>query len=164
MFSLKEIAEVYKLGFNIEYFKVDDIIQWADSIIERDNKPQIAIIELSLSRGKSKREICDILSEIKGDFNTIIPTKIILGILYKTFVKEKNSIDFVSEFVELLYKLSFYIPDDDISYDLIALEDYFSVVKHEILDKDIQDVLNEIEKYLRKYKSLADDFLVHIEK
>ena len=66
MVTINEIAGAYSLGFSIGYFKVQDIVDWADKTIENSENPKHSLIELSLCKEKHTLDILKILSELYG--------------------------------------------------------------------------------------------------
>jgi hypothetical protein len=81
--NIKLMAEIYRLGLIIDYFKVDEVIKWVDSIIETTDVKDIPYVLYDLSLSKDKKEIIELLSSIKGEVEEVLPTRVLLGLLYK---------------------------------------------------------------------------------
>ncbi|GGA49537.1 hypothetical protein [Psychrobacillus lasiicapitis] len=76
--DIKLSAEVYRIGVSIGLLTIEDIMKWADNVIEQYDTPRYEIIELSLSAKKKLEDITLSLMEISGDFDNNLPPKIIL--------------------------------------------------------------------------------------
>src|SRR5215208_4083425 len=63
----KEIAEFLKMGLRVSAFDPSTVIQWADSIILLEDKPDNSIIEVSLSGAGGLDKTITSLNEIKGE-------------------------------------------------------------------------------------------------
>lgn len=156
MLNLKEQAEVYKLGLLIGYFKIEDVILWADFVIENDENPNLVIIDVSLSGKKGINEVVSQLGNINGKIDINTPVKTILGLLYKDLVNENIS---VYEIARKLYVLSNNIPSDSLGdakrFTLNTLEDYLALY-------GLKNVTIQIIELLKEYEIYADNFIKYI--
>ena len=77
-----ELLEVYRLCLIMEIIEKKEIIKWADNIIMQDDQPDYFLIELSLCGHKNVNEINSLIKEFTGEVKSIIPSRVLLGILY----------------------------------------------------------------------------------
>lgn len=117
--NFKLIAEVYRLGLLIKFFKVEEVINWVDKVIEISNVEYIPYKLFDLSLARDKKEILDILDSIKGEFEEGLPTKIMLGLLYRKWEVEnfKTIIEMANN---LAYVLRRYGEEDDLLFSVIT--------------------------------------------
>jgi hypothetical protein len=101
MATVKEMAEVYRLGVLTGFFEVADAVAWADSVIETEDHPDYGLIEASLS--KRPEDISVHLKEVKGNIDYTLPPKILMGLMSKQL---DRSPDKAFTFARLLYSLA----------------------------------------------------------
>lgn len=152
MFNIKEQAEVFKLGLLVGFFKTEEVIRWADSILAAEDNPHLGVIDVAFAGSKGINEIITQLDNIKDQINVSIPVQTLLGFLYKELIDQKST---VVEVARKLYVLSQYLPpnslDKDLLFRLVAMEDIFHIYGAE-------NVSNQIKDLLKKYEVLANDF------
>ncbi|MEN9358990.1 MAG: hypothetical protein RL095_525 [Verrucomicrobiota bacterium] len=66
-FAIKETAELLRLKLLLGLVTVQDVVTWADSIIESEATPDWEIIEVSLARTVKVDEMMKLLTDIKGN-------------------------------------------------------------------------------------------------
>ena len=152
MLTVKEQSEVYRLGLLIGYFKINEVIHWADSIILIEDYPDVGVVDVSLAGGKGVNEVISQLDNVKGKMNVSIPAKTLLGLLLRKLI---NHEDTVFEIARKLYVLSQNISTNSLSEDLlrelIVMEDIFYIYGEESVKLKVIDLLKDFEVY-------ADDF------
>jgi len=158
MFSIKEQAETYRLGLLIGYFKVEDVIHWSDSTILNEDIPDIGVINVSYAESKGINEVIATLENVKGKIDTDHPTKALLGLIFKKFISQEET---VYKTTRKLYTLSQYISplsiSEDILYELISMEDVFSIYGEKSVSLKILELL-------KCYEVFADDFINSLSK
>jgi hypothetical protein len=92
---IKLMAEVYRLGISVDFLTVQEMIKWADNIIENLDKPPYEIIEFSLS---SKEKHDDINLKL---IDSTLPPKILLALLNEYL----NTTQDISKVIIVLDKL-----------------------------------------------------------
>ncbi|WP_066253921.1 hypothetical protein [Neobacillus drentensis] len=146
MLSLLEKVAVYEVGLGIGYFKIRNVIDWVDSTILELNSSKIPYIlyEVSLSSNKKIIDVISLLSELtKGNYK-VTASKVILGLIYKSF--EKKEIE-INEVVTLMYRLAWQLNIEDHVFSKInGLEaDYEMAVDGY---GDMPNVIKEIQEFL----------------
>lgn len=63
----------------------EEVIDWADNIITRDEKPDIFFIDLALSSSKSKNDIIQYFNEFLNFEKPAVQRRPLLGLLYKQY-------------------------------------------------------------------------------
>jgi len=64
---IKEDAELYRIGLESGDVNPNDVIKWAEKLIEKNDIPPDEIIEISLSSGIN--EIISKLNHVKGEYD-----------------------------------------------------------------------------------------------
>lgn len=101
---MKEQAEVYRVGLLLGLFKLSDVISWCDSIIMAEASPDVAIIEASISGSKGINAVSNALSEVNGEFNKRLVTKVIFRSMYDLVNRDRKQAPQVAEW---LYRMAF---------------------------------------------------------
>ncbi|MFF2878451.1 hypothetical protein ACFVR2_19230 [Gottfriedia sp. NPDC057991] len=73
--DLKLNAEVNRLGLTIGLLTIEDVINWADNVIEHHDFPPYEIIELSLSSKESLEKVILKLMMFQGEVDNDLPPK-----------------------------------------------------------------------------------------
>lgn len=79
--AYRELLDVFRIGLIHGIIDKQDIISWADTIVQSDKEPDYFIIELSLLAHAN--EILALLNATMGDKKTLISGRVILSLLYK---------------------------------------------------------------------------------
>ncbi|MDM5326961.1 hypothetical protein [Neobacillus sp. CF12] len=146
--DLKLMAEIYRLGISIGYYNVQDVIKWADKVIENLDSPPYEIIDISLSAKEKPIDICFKLKCFKGEIQNDLPPKIILGLLNEYLNKSGDT----SEVIQMMDRLNDHMLE---SFEWIEKEfHYFSDAFY----------LAEQKKYGNKSEVISDlkQFLIQI--
>jgi hypothetical protein len=85
----KIVLGVFALGVLNGVIEKQQIIDWADDIIRREEAPDFLIIELSLINTKSNSDIISLLNEYKEDSIPLISARVYLGMFYYQLLKGK---------------------------------------------------------------------------
>ena len=142
--DIKLSAEVYRIGVSIGLLTIEDIMKWADNVIEQYDTPPYEIIELSLSAKKNLEDITLSLMEIRGDFDNDLPPKIVLGLLNQYL----NTPEDMAYVIQKMDKLIKYLPD---SYEGIEREIHFLSDGYYLAEKNIYGDLQEMHANLKGF-------------
>ncbi|WP_374966529.1 hypothetical protein [Lysinibacillus sp. RS5] len=143
-------AEVYRLGVLIGLYTVQNVIKWADNVIESLDNPPYEIIEISLSSQEKPVDVCSKLKLFNGDLNDL-PSKILLGLLYEYYLSANN----LSEIFSMLTRLSDHLQLEEsnkwIEVEMIYLSDAFYLADQNIYG-DLKEVGNNFKNYLSQFE------------
>jgi len=146
--DIKLMAEVYRLGVSIGLLSIEEVIKWADNVIEQLDTPPYEIIELSLST-KEKLEVINLkLMNIKGEFDYDFPPKIILGLLNQYL----NTTEDMSSVIEKMDKLIEHLPDscEWIETEIHFISDGFYLAEPNIYG-ELKEVLINLRRFLNQF-------------
>jgi hypothetical protein len=147
--NIKEIAEFFRLGLRIGIFAPSTVIQWADSIIMAENKPDISIIEVSLSGAGGLNKTIDSLNEIKGEIRSDYPAKLMLAYCWKKLRTKDWTEDFFSG---LLYSLKNASEvSEDVEIALMNLDENLSLAEDGVYGT-VKEAMNDIMKFLESFE------------
>lgn len=162
MIIMKDIIELYRLGLTIGYFSIDDIIDWADYFIEMEEEPDYEIIEISLSKKKGVCYIVEKLNQMEYNLKSDLAPKILLGLIYKDFSMNKESVDYLKSFAKMLYELSLHISDEsvgeDIKYEINIVEDYLESALYYDVNFSLDSFVKNAEDLLEPFLGYAIDY------
>ncbi len=146
--NIKLTAEVYRLGISIGIFTVQEVIKWADNIIDTLENPPYEIIDLSLSSKLNIEEFMLKLELIKGDVEQGLPPKIILGLFNDYLNIQQN----INDVITIMDKLIKHLPEDCewMEMEIHYLSDGFYLAKNEI-DGDLKGMTCEIKQFLNQF-------------
>lgn len=154
MITLKEVAEVYRIGLQIELFSKKDVIYWADQTIEKLDKPSYEIIEVSSSNNDKLIEIVSKLKNIKGKYDETLPLKIILGILYERFISSGESILAIKFFLSNLVYDNCCDGISNLHSQLYNFNEEIYLAGENIYG-DLEDINHDIKEFLSIYKNFS---------
>jgi hypothetical protein len=83
MLTLKEQAEVCRIGLITELLSQRDVTAWADHIIETHDMPRSAVIEISLLGSSDLPALVSALFEFQGDADQETIVNVVLGLCAK---------------------------------------------------------------------------------
>lgn len=157
MLSVKDRAEVCRIGLVTGLFTKNDVICWADKIIETQENVEYEIIEISLLGSSSKADIASKLSEVKGipDNKNII--NIILGLYSDSYNANKFNADDICTF---LYRLVSNKIDITISFDIEQKIHYLSdgyYLASEGTYGDLKDICRDLKEFLDQFTDYAKE-------
>ena len=148
MNKLKEDSEMYRLWLLTGYAKIEDVIKWADEIIEKLDSPPHEIIEVSLASGIP--DIISKLQEVKGEFDFNKVFKRFLGMLYQHLSANSSDAKHIAHWLynfmfeckhELPSEIEEYIYYFDDGFDLAVLGYY----------ENLEDLTKEFKEFLFKH-------------
>ena len=130
----------------------EEVIDWADKIITKDEKPDIFFIDLALSSSKSKNDIIHYFSDYLNFENPAIQGRPLLGLLYKQYITRQINLE---QTVSRLFRLKFeaVFTDREESYIYSLDNDYECAVDN--IYGTLQDVEIELNKFLSFYKNYS---------
>ncbi|MFB7140501.1 hypothetical protein ACFCYN_12675 [Gottfriedia sp. NPDC056225] len=105
--DIKLISEVYRIGLAIGLLTIEDVINWADKVIEYHDFPPYQFIELSLSTKENLEKISLKLMMIEGGVDNDLPPKIILGLLNEYLHSTQDMLNVI----KIMDKLIKHLPD-----------------------------------------------------
>ncbi len=153
--DIKVTAEVYRLGILIGFYTVQDIIKWADNVIERLDHPPYEVIEVSLSSQKKTIDVCSKLKLFnEGLNNDDLPSKILLGLLNDYFLSTNNASDVFSMLTRLIDHLQLEESNERIEREMVYLSDAFYLADQHIYG-DLKEVENNLKNFLSKFEAYA---------
>ena len=82
--TAKSFSEALKLGA----VALEDIIQWADTVIVKENEPSIEVIELALCKKES--DALKYLSSMASSADEEMSYRILFGLLYDALLHERS--------------------------------------------------------------------------
>lgn len=144
MTGIKEKAEVYKLGLLIGYFRLEEFFKWVDEAIEKEDSPDIGLIELAYSNNRGINDIISLIDEISVNYNFKIPIRILLGLMYKDFLDNKVSLNVMTN---KLYSLSLHLTENNLDKNIInefnAMDDYHYIYTDNQVRQKLDNLLNQ---------------------
>jgi hypothetical protein len=145
---IKLMAEVYRLGISVDFLTVQEMIKWADNIIENLDTPPYEIIELSLSSNEKYDDINLKLMMVNGEFDRNLPPKILLALLNEYLNKTQD----ISKVIIVLDKLIKHFSTDDerIEMEIHFLSDGFYLAEQNI-SGNLTEVLNNLRGFLNQF-------------
>lgn len=159
MLSVKNRAEICRIGLVNGLFTKEDVICWADKIIETQEAVEYEIIEISLLGSSSKADIALKLFEVKGipDNQNII--NVFLGLCSDNYNANKFNADDICTF---LYRLVSNKSDIHISSDIKQKIHYLSdgyYLASEGTYGDLTDICKDLKEFLDQYTDYAKEFV-----
>lgn len=158
--SLKTIAEVYRLGLIIGYFSKNEVIQWADNLIEQMENPSSELIDVSMTASGKSADVAHALNLIRGDYSEELAIKIVLGMLYRRLKEQSNQSDIV-DVVDYLGRLTNAVSVDsmgeDVYWEIDSIGDAYYLVEQNIYG-NLNEVQHRVEQLLQLYSKYALDF------
>ncbi|KAB2399921.1 MULTISPECIES: hypothetical protein [Bacillus cereus group] len=157
MINTKETAEVFRIGLQIGLFSKTDVITWADQTIELLDNPSNEIIEVSLSSNDKSVDIVSKLKNIKGIYDEKLPVKIILGLLWKKFILNKENALKIQPFIFSIVHSNCFKGFDQIDEQLYNFNEKITLAADNIYG-NLEDISLEIKKFLSIYKDFGEHF------
>jgi hypothetical protein len=127
----------------------EEVIDWADEIVTRDQYPDIFFIDLALSSSKSKNDIVEYINEFLNYDKAVLSGRPLLGLLYKEYENEKLNLE---QSIKILYRLKFHVLFTSVEEGFIYwIDDAFDLAK-DAVEGYMENVQKETESFLRLYK------------
>lgn len=143
-----ELLEVFRIALINGIIDKEEIVKWADEIIQQDDEPDYFIVELALSQSKGKYETISILKEYVGENESSVPYRVILGFLYNQFVNLRIDLGIVASSLYWVSWKNGELNDKDKGV-LYGLDDVYE------LGESIEDIRLEILEILKMYKDFT---------
>ena len=139
----------------------EEVVDWADKIITKDEKPDIFFIDLALSSSKSKNDVIHYISDYLNFENPAIQGRPLLGLLYKQYITRQINLE---QTVSRLFRLKFeaVFTDREESY-IYSLDNNYDCAVNNIYGT-LEDVEIELTKFLSFYKEYTIDSFENWEK
>lgn len=155
LITFKERIEVYRIGLLCGFFSKDEVFDWIDSYIEQGQPNYSDLIDVSLMQNKKIVDIISRLKEIQGNQRCDFPIKVILGLIYKSYIENINSEDKV---VSYLHYIDSYesLPKSE-ERELSLMLDEYSLAEREIYGST-KEVYSRIDRFLSQYAIFTDEF------
>jgi hypothetical protein len=159
MLSLKDTAEVYRIGLVTGLFIKNDVIKWADKIIEDEENIEYEIIEISLMQNSKTADIALKLDEINGIPNNQDVLYTFLGLCSYAYAKNKFSDDEICTFLYRLVASQTYIRlESDIEQKIHYLSDGYYLASEGTYG-DLNVICKDLKNFLDLYSEYAKDFI-----
>ena len=130
----------------------EEVIDWADEIITRDETPDIFFIDLALSSSKTTDDVCHYINDFLNFENPVINGRPLLGLLYKRFHDNQITLEqTVRQLFRLKFEALFTQKEEGCIY---SIDDAFDCAKNGIYGT-IEDVHKEVNSFLSIYKDYA---------
>lgn len=132
--TVKDTAEFYFQALDGGFVEVEEVIAWADDIILKEEDPDLAIIEVSMSASKGKYEMMRSLSKVPGHENSEVIRKRILIERKKVLLEMSRKLSEDTDYLpSVIYYLFGMLMDDeitgeDIREQIYQLEDEFEYI------------------------------------
>lgn len=157
MKKIKLLCAYYYIGIVIGYFNKQEIIQWADSVIENEEFPH-ELIDVSLSANKTIEDIASLLKRVYGESRIVEPLYKIIGELVLKYEDGQITDDrFFSYLQSLLLQGNAFEMEEDLSYLLDRLDGGYYLVAKGIYG-DVMTLRQEALEELRDYKKYVGVF------
>lgn len=136
----------------------EEVINWADKIIIKDEQPDILFIDLALSSSKSVNDIIHYISEYLNFENPAVQGRPLLGLLYKQFSSRQLTLE---QTVRKLFRLKFeaVFTEREEGY-IYSIDNDFDCAKHNIYGS-LEAVYADVDKFLSFYKDYSLDSFEH---
>ncbi len=83
-----ELLEVFRIGLTNGLLEKEEVINWADQIIQQSAQPDYFVIELSLCGHKSINDIVSLINEFAGEPKPVVSGRVILGFAHRQYTKK----------------------------------------------------------------------------
>lgn len=158
MLSLKDEAEIYRIGLITGLFVKNDVVSWADKIISIQENVEYEIIEVSLLGSSSKINIASKLFQIKGILNSQHVINVFLGLCSNSYNSNKFTDEDMCIFLYHLISNKIDIPiSSDIEQKINYLSDGYYLASEGIYG-DLDDIRRDLKEFLDQYTDYAKEF------
>ncbi len=130
----------------------EEVIDWADKIITKDEHPDIFFIDLALSSSKSRNDIIYYFSDYLNFENPAVQGRPLLGLLYQQYKsKQLNLEQTVRTLFRLMNEAIFTETEQGFIY---SIDNDFDLAQDNIYGS-IEKVQKEAERFLEYYKDYS---------
>jgi hypothetical protein len=151
---VKEYAEFFRLGLCVGIIRTQEVARWADSMIEKEDKPPIEVIEVTLACNRNANETISCLRQVKGEVRPDVPINLLAAYLLKRL--QENGIDH-GKAIRALYKASWSGGDSELELEIMMLEDSWCLAEDGIYGNP-DDLKKEIDLFLE----VRRDYLAYL--
>lgn len=132
----------------------EEVIDWADKIITKDEQPDIFFIDLAMSSSKSTNDIIHYLSDYLNFENPAVQGRPLVGLLYNQYISGQINLErAISKLFRLRFEAVF--NERELGY-IYSLENDYDCAKHGIYGS-LQEVHQDLEQFLSFYKDYSID-------
>ncbi|QNK61669.1 hypothetical protein H7F33_14035 [Pedobacter sp. PAMC26386] len=149
-----QILHLIHAGLASGLLSKEEVIEWADKIITKEDHPDIFFIDLALSSSKSSSEILHYFNEYLNFENAVIQGRPLLAMLYKRFSSRQFTLE---ETVVKLFRLKFeaIFTKREESY-IYSIDNDFDCAKDNVYGT-LEAVNADVDKFLSFYKDYSLD-------
>ncbi len=147
--NILQTLQFVRAGLASGLLSKEEVIDWADEIITRDETPDIFFIDLALSSSKSTKDICHYINDFLNFENPVINGRPLLGLLYKKFHDKEITLEqTVHKLFRLKFEALFTQKEEGCIY---SIDDALVCAKQGIYGT-VEDVHREVDLFLSIYK------------
>lgn len=152
--DISTTLHLVRAGLASGLLKKEEIVDWADKIITKDEQPDIFFIDLALSSSKSRNDIIHYFNDYLNFENPVIKGRPLLGLLYKEY---KNGQFNLEKTVRVLFGLKFETVFTDTEEGFIySIDNDFDLAQDNIYGS-IENVRQKTEQFLAIYRDYSID-------
>jgi hypothetical protein len=148
----KDMAEFFRLGLSLGTCDVSQVVRWAEKVVEREEKPNHAFIELCLANNKSVSAVQSLLTDLPGTLTTGLPLRMLLGHCWHIASCDLVRGERLLRPLYLLVCLEDF--ESDIYYALVCLEDELCLAQDKVFGS-VEDVMKKFCAFLQPFASEA---------
>jgi|SRR5687768_7693684 hypothetical protein len=146
------ILHLIRSGLASGILTKEEVVDWADKIVSKEEQPDIFFIDLVLSSSKSTNDVIRYFSEYLNFDNPTVQGRPLLGLLFKQYKSEQINLEQTfSKLFRLKYEAIFSEREEGYIY---SIESNYACARDEIYGT-IGEVQNELEKFLGFYKDYS---------
>jgi hypothetical protein len=149
----KEIAEFLRLGLRVRAFDYSAAIQWADSVLLMEEKPDIQIVEVSLSGAGGLDKTITCLKEVKGVARQDLAAKLLLAYCWKKIREKEWTDDYCSVLLCSLKRSG--EASQGLEIALINLDENLSLAEDGVYGS-VEDALKDIREFLKSFEQYVE--------
>jgi hypothetical protein len=132
----------------------EEVIDWADKIVAKDERPDIFFIDLSMSSLRNTNDIINYISDYLNFDDPAVQGRPLVGLLFKQYNNGQINLDqAISKLFRLKSEAVFNEREEGYIY---SLENDYDCAKHGIYGS-LQIVQQDLEKFLTFYKDYSID-------
>jgi hypothetical protein len=91
--DIKTQASAFRKALLLGLIAVDQVIEWADSVVAVQAQPHTSVIEVSLAGGRRGWEVADLLDSVPGDSDPAMVQRIVFCKMRDVLQKNPGEID-----------------------------------------------------------------------
>lgn len=152
--TIKEFAEFFSRALSAGAVDTSQVARWADSIIEKEDKPSIEIIEVSLACNRNVNETITCLHQIKGEMQPNTPINLMAAYLLKKLLT--HEIDHGNA-IKALYSATREGMFSDFELEIASIEESWCLAKDGVYD-NLENVKMRLEMFLKERR----EYIVHL--